>query len=306
MKIAVTGKGGVGKSTMVGLMARVLTEAGSKVIVIDADPDMNAGTILGVPQSQTITPIIELKSLIADRTGTEVDKPAPFFKLNPRVDDIPDRYCVEHRGIKLLVMGTVNVGGGGCACPQNAFLKNLLSHLVLYRQEYVVLDMEAGIEHLGRGTASGVDQMIIVVEPSATSIETAFRARELAHEAGIEVLRVIGNKIRTAADRDFVLEKANGFDIIGFVDYSEDMRRVDSREISVLELQGDVVGQVRKVLSDKLLADKGLADKDLADKDLADKDLADKDLADKDLADKDLADKDLADKDVTDEKQTQK
>ena len=149
MKIAVTGKGGVGKSTIVALMSRILREAGKTVLAIDADPDMNLATILGVPEHYEITPIIDLKELIAERTGTEVGKSAPFFTMNPKVDDIPEKYCVEYEGIKVLTMGTVTKGGGGCACPENAFLKHLLSHLVLLRKEWVLVDMEAGIEHLG-------------------------------------------------------------------------------------------------------------------------------------------------------------
>ena len=116
MKIAVTGKGGVGKSTIVALMARFLKQAGREVLLIDADPDMNLAAILGVSEKVAITPIIELKELIAERTETEVGKSAGLFKFNPRVDDIPDKFCVEHEDLKLIVMGTINRGGGGCAC----------------------------------------------------------------------------------------------------------------------------------------------------------------------------------------------
>ena len=180
MKLAVTGKGGVGKTTFVALLSAVLSRKGHKVLLIDADPDMNLATVIGIPHDRKVTPIVELKKLIAERTGVEERKSAPLFKMNPKVDDIPDTYCVEHNGLKLIVMGTIRKGGGGCACPENAFLKSLLSYLVVARDEWVILDMEAGIEHLGRGTAIGVDHMIVVVEPNRTSIETAYRIIKLA------------------------------------------------------------------------------------------------------------------------------
>ena len=182
MKIAITGKGGVGKSSLAALAARVIREAGDPVVVIDADPDMNMATLLGVPAEQAVTPIIALKELIAERTGTKVGEPAPFFTMNPKVDDIPEKYWIDRQGIKLLAMGTIQRGGGGCACPENAFLKSLLGHLMIARREWVILDMEAGIEHLGRGTALGVDSMVVVVEPNRTSLETAYRIRKLAED----------------------------------------------------------------------------------------------------------------------------
>ncbi len=248
MKIAVTGKGGVGKSTIVALLARILRDDGKRVIVIDADPDMNSATILGVPDPGRITPIIELKELIAERTGTEVGQPAPFFKMNPRVDDIPEKYCVEHGGIKVLVMGTVSRGGGGCACPENAFLKTLLSHLIINREEWVLLDMEAGIEHLGRGTALGVDEMLVVVEASRTSIETAHRIQKLAGEIGIKRVRVVGNKIQSDAERNYLREALEGFDVIGFIEYDEEIRKINLGLSSALEVDGKPIEQIRGLL----------------------------------------------------------
>jgi len=248
MKIAVTGKGGVGKSTIVALMARILKDDGKRVIVIDADPDMNSATILGIPNPEKITPIIELKELIAERTGTEVGQPAPFFKMNPRVDDIPETYCVEHGGIKVLVMGTVSRGGGGCACPENAFLKTLLSHLIINREEWVLLDMEAGIEHLGRGTALGVDEMLVVVEASRTSMETAHRIQKLAGDIGIKKIRVIGNKIQSEAEKEYLREALEGFDVIGFIEYDEEIRKINLGLSNALEVDGKTLEQIRGLL----------------------------------------------------------
>jgi len=248
MKIAVTGKGGVGKTTIVALLARVLRDAGQKVLVIDADPDMNLAATVGVPEDTEITPIIQLKELIAQRTGTEPGKSAPFFKMNPQVDDIPDEYCIRHEGLRLLVMGTVRTGGGGCACPENAFLKTLLSHLIIGTEEWVLLDMEAGIEHLGRGTASGMDQMIVVVEPSQTSIATAGRIKRLANDIGITSLTVIGNKIQSADEKRFVAAKTKDFQVVGFIDYADEIRALSTGGCSAFEIHGQAVEQMRQIV----------------------------------------------------------
>ena len=226
MKLALTGKGGVGKTSIVALFARVLKDRGNKVLLIDADPDMNLTTVLGIPSSTNITPIVELKELIAERTGVEVGKSAPFFKMNPKVDDIPDRYCVEHNGLKLIVMGTIRKGGGGCACPENAFLKNLLSYLVINSEEWVILDMEAGIEHLGRGTAIGVNHMIVVVEPNRTSVETAIRIEKLTGEIGIKNLHIIGNKIQNNEEVEFIKKSVKDINILGFIKSSNSIKEL--------------------------------------------------------------------------------
>lgn len=247
MKVAFTGKGGVGKTTISGLLSRQLRDRGEKVLAIDADPDMNLGLVLGLPDPD-ITPIIEYKELIAERTETEVGKPAPFFKMNPKVDDIPETYWVEHEGIRLLVMGTTRRGGGGCACPENAFLKSLLSHLVVGRNESVVLDMEAGIEHLGRGTAIGMDVMCVVVEPSLTSIETAGRIRRLSGDIGIKKVVIIGNKVETEEQKQFIRDHAGGIEIAGIIGYSDEIRDINLGKKNVLTVDGPVLGEIRSIL----------------------------------------------------------
>jgi CO dehydrogenase maturation factor len=248
MKIAVTGKGGVGKSTVSGLLSRTLRDKGQKVIAIDADPDMNLGAILGVPSDVKITPIIDLKEVIAERTETKVNQPAPFFKMNPKVDDIPETYWYDHEGIKVLTMGTTNLGGGGCACPQNAFLKTLLSYLVISRDEAVILDMEAGIEHLGRGTAIGVDHMFVVVEPSITSLDTAKRIRQLSSDIGIKKLSIIGNKIQSDDEKEFIRDHADGIKIAGFIGYSEDIRKINIGKLTALTINGKVLTEIQYIL----------------------------------------------------------
>jgi CO dehydrogenase maturation factor len=245
MKIALTGKGGVGKSTLAAMIARVLRDRSDKVVVIDADPDMNLATLFDVPREREITPIIEMKELIAERTGTEVGQPAPFFTMNPKVDDIPERYWVDQNGVKLLVMGTVQKGGGGCACPENAFLKSLLGHMMIARQEWVILDMEAGIEHLGRGTALGVDYMLVVVEPNRTSTETAHRIKRLAADIGIRKVRVVGNKVRDSKDEELIRSNCEGLQIIGFLPLSEQIRRVSTGEMSLESMDEQALQPVR-------------------------------------------------------------
>jgi CO dehydrogenase maturation factor len=248
VKIAITGKGGVGKSTLAALAARVIREAGDPVVVIDADPDMNMATLLGIPADRPITPIIALKELIAERTGTKVGEPAPFFTMNPKVDDIPEKYWVDRRGIKLLAMGTIQRGGGGCACPENAFLKSLLGHLMIARREWVILDMEAGIEHLGRGTALGVDTMLVVVEPNRTSLETAFRIRKLAGDLKLRQVQIVGNKVRGPEEERFIRDHAEGIPVLGIIEAAEEIRRVSTGETSLFDVGGKSLEQVASIV----------------------------------------------------------
>ncbi len=240
MKLAVTGKGGVGKTSIAAMIGSVVLAGGHKVLFIDADPDMNLATVLQVPNADAFTPIAELKELFAERTGVQAGQPAPLFKMNPRVEDIPDTHCLEHRGFKLMVMGTISRGGGGCACPENAFLKSLLSYLIIAGDEWVILDMEAGIEHLGRGTAAGMDCMVVVVEPNKTSVETALRIKALADDLHVQNLVAVGNKIMENDERAFVMEELREIPLIGFVDYSREMRDLSLGRVSPLDVKGAV------------------------------------------------------------------
>ncbi len=248
MKIAVTGKGGVGKSTLAAMIARVVRDQSNKVVAIDADPDMNLATLFDISTEREITPIVEMKELIAERTGTEVGQPAPFFTMNPKVDDIPERYWIDQNGVKLLVMGTVQRGGGGCACPENAFLKSLLGHMMIARQEWVILDMEAGIEHLGRGTALGVDYMLVVVEPNRTSTETAHRIQKLAAHIGIKKVRVVGNKVCNSSDYDLIRKACEGLEILGFLPLSEQIRQISTGEISLEQVDEKTLEPVQALV----------------------------------------------------------
>jgi CO dehydrogenase maturation factor len=219
MKLAVTGKGGVGKTTVVAGMAHVLAERGQKVLAIDADPASNLAMALGFPKNQQLTPIAEMKELIEERTEAKPGSMGGFFKLNPRVDDLPDKYTLEKDGIRLMVMGTVQKGGGGCVCPENVMVRTLVSHLLLLRREVVILDMEAGVEHLGRATAQAVGKLIVVVEPGQRSLEVAQRIRQLAADIGLKNIGVVGNKIRKEADQQFLLSHMPDFQFLGFLPY---------------------------------------------------------------------------------------
>lgn len=213
MKIAITGKGGVGKTCVAAGLALIFRKHGEKVIAIDADPDANLAATLGFSASERPEAISGLKKIILERTG-EV---GAFFKLNPKVDDIPDKFSKEKDNIKLIEMGTVKKGGAGCVCPESAFLKALLSHIFINRDEIVIVDMEAGVEHLGRGTAQSVDKFIIVTEPNYTSIDTAQKIKELAENLKIKEVAAIGNKIRRDEDKTFIQKNIKGIRIEGFL-----------------------------------------------------------------------------------------
>jgi CO dehydrogenase maturation factor len=227
MKIAISGKGGVGKTTFASFLVRALADEGKRVLAIDADPDANLAQALGVKNSEDIVPISEMKELVEERTGAKVGAMGQFFKLNPKVDDLPERLSVEVNGVKVMVMGSVKTGGSGCVCPESILLKNLVRHIVLARDEAVILDMEAGLEHLGRGTAMSVDRLVVVVEPGRRSIETAHQIRKLAGDLGIKKLDFLGNKIRSDKDRQFLIEQMPDFHFLGFIPYATDIIEAD-------------------------------------------------------------------------------
>ena len=233
MKIAITGKGGVGKTTITALLARMYADDGEKVLLIDGDPDANLARCMGVPGDVKIVPLIELDKLIEERTGAKPGSTGAYFKLNPRVDDVPDKFCVKHNGVKLLVMGTIRKGGGGCACPENTFLKSFLRHILLERDEIVILDMAAGIEHLGRGTAGAVDKMLVIVEPSQRSVETAYKIKRLAADIGVNKIYAIANKIHNVREEKFLKDTMPDFNILGFLPYDEDVIEADRTGIAI-------------------------------------------------------------------------
>jgi len=247
-KIAITGKGGVGKTTLTSLLAYVYAQQARQVLVIDADPNANLAEALGIPEAQrAITPVSEMNDLIAERTGAQPGTFGGIFKMNPKVDDIPDRFSVTHRGIRLLVMGTVDHGGSGCVCPESVMLKNLVTHVLLQRDEMLIMDMEAGIEHLGRATAQAVDAFVIVVEPGRRSIQTAHTIRRLAHEIGIPRTVVVGNKVRGPSDQEFITQQLADFFILGFLPYSSDAVEADLQGVPIFDAAPVLVAQAEAI-----------------------------------------------------------
>lgn len=247
MKIAISGKGGVGKTLIAALLCRVFAEAGYSVIAVDADPDANLAVSLGLPHADRITPISEMKELIEERTGVKSGESAPFFKLNPKVSDIPERYAVKANGMSLMVMGRVKRGGTGCYCPENALLQALITHLLLSRNEVVVMDMAAGIEHLSRGTAKMVDVLLIVVEPGRQSIETAERIDGLARDLGIRNIALIGNKIRSSRDGEFLTSNLPSFKFFGFIPYDSKIIEADMAGQPLYEASSDISNEVKSI-----------------------------------------------------------
>lgn len=225
LKLAVGGKGGVGKTTITSLIARSIAALNkeTKVIAIDADPVANLAAGLGIDESTPITPVSELSDLIAERTGAQPGTMGGFFTLNPKVDDIPDRFSIEKDGVKLLVMGTVQQGGSGCICPESTILKALMNHLVLARNEVVVMDMEAGIEHLGRATSGSVDALLVVVNPGKRSRVAADKIRKLGTDIGIKNIVVLGNRVRSDEDKRLIRESMPDYEILGFIPEMEEI-----------------------------------------------------------------------------------
>lgn len=250
-KIAVTGKGGVGKTSFSSLLAYVLVEQGHTVYAIDADPNATLAQALGFPAelAARITPIVEMGDLIEERTGARPGEYGRMFKMNPRVDDIPERFSVAYRGVRLLQMGTVRGAGTGCVCPENAMLKMLVTHLLLREKETVIMDMVAGLEHLGRGTAGSVDAMYVVVEPGMRSLQTAQRISELAQGLGVNKFWVVANKTRGERDLGFIQEQLEPLPIVGFLPYSERAIEADIQSRALYDVAPEMVEKVREIVA---------------------------------------------------------
>jgi CO dehydrogenase maturation factor len=234
MKIAVSGKGGVGKSTIAAAISLTLAGRGQKVLALDADPDANLASALGIPASVKISPVSAEMKLIEERTGVTVNEYGKVFKLNPEVSDIAEKFAVNHNGVSLVTIGAANKGGAGCACPENAFIKTLVMDLVLYKGETLVMDMEAGIEHLGRSTAMGVDVLVVVVEPGQRSIDCANTIIKMGAEIGLNRYILVGNKIVSSDDKKYIFEQLGKPDMI-FMPYSNNIREADRDGVSVLD-----------------------------------------------------------------------
>lgn len=246
MKIAISGKGGVGKTTLAGCLARLLAERDQKVLAIDADPDSNLPSAIGVPAGMLaeVKPLAQLKDLVAERTGAKPGTFGGMFKLNPQVDDIPDVYSLDYKGIKLLTLGTVPLGGGGCLCPESTLLRVLMRHLIVRRGETVIIDMEAGLEHMARGTTESMDAFVVVVEPGQRAIQTAHQIRRLATDLGVRQVYVVGNKVAGPADQETIEEGVTPMPVLGHLLLRESIREADRRGVSPYDLDPDLRDEI--------------------------------------------------------------
>ena len=247
MKLAITGKGGVGKTTLSSTLARLYADEGRTVLAADVDPDANLGLALGLTQEEVdeIVPISKMRTLVEERTGASAAN--QFYKLNPYVADIPDTFSKDINGVKLLVMGTVDVGGSGCVCPEHVMLKSILSTLTYRKNDVVIMDMEAGLEHLGRGTAMNMDQFVVVIEPGARSVQTYHNVKRLAADLGVKRVRVVANKIRDDRDEEFVRSAIPAEDLLGCVHYNTEIMDADRNGKSPYDFSPAAIEEIRKI-----------------------------------------------------------
>ena len=248
-KIAVAGKGGVGKTTFSSLLAYVLAAASQTVYAIDVDPNPTLGEALGFPNEllERLVPIIEMKDLVEERTGARPGESGAYFRLNPRVDDIPAKFAVAHRGIRLLKMGTVKAAGSGCVCPENTMVQALVTHLLLREKETVLMDMVAGLEHLGRGTASSVDAMFIVVEPGQRSVGVGADIARLGKQLGIPAIWVVANKIRGDEDLTFIQGLLDGLPLVGWLPRDDRVVEADMQRAAAYDLAPELAERVEAI-----------------------------------------------------------
>ena len=247
MKAAITGKGGVGKTTLASTLARLYAAEGRTALAADVDPDANLGLALGLSEEEVnaIIPVSKMKELAKERTGANDSN--TFYKLNPQVSDLPDKLAKDVNGVKLLVMGTVDTGGSGCVCPEHVMLKALLSSLVFRRDDVVIMDMEAGLEHLGRGTAANMDQFIVVIEPGSRSVQTYRNVKRLASDLGVRRVRVVANKVRDEQDEAFVRSAIPEEDLLGCIHYNPEVIDADRQGKSPYDFSPTAIEEIRKI-----------------------------------------------------------
>ncbi len=249
MKIAISGKGGVGKTTIMAMLAHHLKESGREVLIIDADPSPHMAETIGVRDIDRIRPIAEMREMLAERSGKS--EGSPFYNLNPKVDDLLERFMVEEDSMKLMVLGAIQTAKGGCACPENTVLKRMLTTLLLSPARIVLLDMEAGVEHLGRGTIASVDVLLVVVIPALSSVRTAQKIKKLAEDSGIARILMVGNLVQDEGDERFLRTHLNPPPVAFFPD-SRQVRKGERRGEPVTKVGEELRDAVRKLATEIL------------------------------------------------------
>jgi len=262
MKLAITGKGGVGKTTLTALIAQAYADMGRQVLAVDADPSPCLAGALGFPAElrAQLKPIAEMDELIEERTGAKPGTVGGFFTLNPRVDDIPERFSVLHRGVRLLEMGSVELGGSGCICPEAAMLKTLFTHLLFRKDDILLLDMYAGVEHLGRATVDFVDAMLVVVEPTRRSLGTAAQIKKLANDIGLIRLYLVGNKVRNDEEAKFLETELPDIPLLGYLPADLKVQEADRLGVPVYDYveslkaaTGQIIQKVDELTNDDVI-----------------------------------------------------
>src|ERR1035441_3145561 len=252
MKVAISGKGGTGKSTLAAALSLMMASKGWRVVAVDADPDGNLAAALGASPEEAghIVPISKQKELIEERTGAKVKQYGQMFKLNPEVSDIAEGYGANLKGVTLLVLGAIEAGGSGCACPESVLIRALVSDLVLRQKDAPVMDMEAGIEHLGGAAAvAGMDTLLVMVEPSQRAIDSAHRVARLGAEIGLRDIRFVANKVASPADEQYIRAALPGRDIVGVIPWSEEIRSAERQGHPVLDQPGkELLGCFESIL----------------------------------------------------------
>jgi CO dehydrogenase maturation factor len=258
-KIAISGKGGVGKTTICAIWAQLFAEDRFDVIAVDADPDTNICNAFGIAAEQSPEPLIKMKQLIAERTGTGREAVGAYFKLNPQIDDLPEKYCLKvseigreaenvsvQGSLKLLVLGAINQAGAGCACPEGAFLKALLSHALLRRKEVVLIDLAAGLEFMGRASVQGIDVLVIVIEPGSRSIETTIKIIRMGRELGVKHIVGIINKVTAPQQIKTVKSQLKDLHILAEIDYIPEVQQADLNRRGVYQSSPKLVENLRQ------------------------------------------------------------
>ena len=247
IKIAISGKGGVGKTTVCAIWAQLFAEDGFEVMAIDADPDTNLCNAFGIPAEQSPEPLIRMKELIAERTGTDKEALGAYFKLNPKISDLPEKHCIDIPGcsLKLLSLGAVTQAGGGCACPEGSFLKAMLTHTILQRQEVILVDLAAGLEFMGRASVKGIDALIVVVEPGSRSVETALSITQMAQKLGVKHIAAIINKVSSPEQIEAVKSQLKDLAVLAAIDYNGEIQKADLCRQSVYQSSPQMVEQLR-------------------------------------------------------------